>query len=611
VSQPRKPNAGPIVVDTPAVENNRGIDIDSLEVEILIICKNPAAFQQSASYLSRRGWPTTVVGNLGKAIEMVVKNSPDFVMLSCNHPNPGAHRLPALLGTMNIHVIGFAEMGDASSAAKLATMNFKNKLQGLPSGPNIQRVIRKLLREIYAPEETAGDDESLPNSTAASQSALEKAQEILKTKNKKPKQNEDEESIEMGNYKISVKKERKRLKDIRAAESGAPSGGQKFNADEKKALMALADERARGESSMMFLPTKGEEDLDSDAGAGRNFGHRHEGGQDIGSSTVSGAAGGDDPFSILQEGPQAQGEYSAVQEGAAQGKEYYAKQESLKGKEYQVRQEGLKGKDFSVVQGGVEGKDFSVSQTGPEEAYKRIQPLSVDNGGESGNKILELFGQSIEEALERSCVSGEEAVRSLNTVEVVGTLPIESPQLHGYIVMSIAFAPADVHMEVLKSFREKLNKILAKAGIQAQADEGFAITLERFEFLAWVKAEARLAFVTDHQGAQIAVSFVPTDEPVPRARESDKQDMAKIGVDQIDTERPVPFKAYLHLKRNDRLYLYLRNGRKLYEEQKKRLKSNQVKDFYIKAIDITNFKTYSAANFISRTARKFRPPRAG
>src|SRR5262249_4846629 len=133
--------------------------IDALEVEILIICKNQKQFQQTASFLSRRGWPTLIMDNLSKAIDHVVKNSPDFVMISCNHPSPGTQRLPGLLAQMNVHCIAFAEQTDSATTQKLNNSSIRNKLQGLASGPNVQRMIRKLLMDIYNPQQAQREQE--------------------------------------------------------------------------------------------------------------------------------------------------------------------------------------------------------------------------------------------------------------------------------------------------------------------------------------------------------------------------------------------------------------------------------------------------------------------
>ena len=78
-------------------EAPQDVDIDELEVEILILAKNPAPLQNAAGFLTRRGWPTNVMGNVTKAVEYIAANRPDFVLISVNHPHPTVNKLPDII----------------------------------------------------------------------------------------------------------------------------------------------------------------------------------------------------------------------------------------------------------------------------------------------------------------------------------------------------------------------------------------------------------------------------------------------------------------------------------------------------------------------------------
>jgi CheY-like chemotaxis protein len=130
--------------------NSQEIDLDNIEVEILIICKNQNALNQSSSFLTRRGWPTTVVTDIGRAVENIADKRPDFVLVSLSHPSTSIAKLPDLITqTFNIHCIGFVETTDASSSARLAQAKMRYKIQGQASGPAIHRTLRKILAERF------------------------------------------------------------------------------------------------------------------------------------------------------------------------------------------------------------------------------------------------------------------------------------------------------------------------------------------------------------------------------------------------------------------------------------------------------------------------------
>ncbi|NJL24467.1 MAG: hypothetical protein HC902_04400 [Calothrix sp. SM1_5_4] len=91
--------------------------------------------------------------------------------------------------------------------------------------------------------------------------------------------------------------------------------------------------------------------------------------------------------------------------------------------------------------------------------------------------------------------------------------------------------------------------------------------------------------------------------PIPKAREAEDSGMYGIGIDDISTDQPVTFKAYLHLRKNQKYFLYLRNGRQLQPEQKKRLKYRSIDNIYMKSVDVENLRMYLAASFLNETIR--------
>src|SRR4051794_33418497 len=104
------------MAQNPGSQQNQDIDLDDLEVVILILAKNTNTLGQAANFLTRRGWPTTVMSNISTALEYVADKKPDFVLVSFNHPNPAIFKLPELIiQTFNLSCVGFIENMDAPS----------------------------------------------------------------------------------------------------------------------------------------------------------------------------------------------------------------------------------------------------------------------------------------------------------------------------------------------------------------------------------------------------------------------------------------------------------------------------------------------------------------
>lgn len=651
------------------------VDIDALQVDILIICKNPAAFQQSASFLSRRGWPTTVIGNLSKAIDFIVKNSPDFVLISCNHPNPGTARLPSLLTTaMKAQVIAFIEQSDPQSVAKLTNSNFKNKLQGQPSGPKIQRMVRRLLMETFG-QKTENEEESI---------SLLGSDENLNAPSK-PKRgprdvlNEEEtEEIRQRTKAgpLAAKSERKRLKDLQPATTPEHPSDKPVDYTEaigKNALMELANQSAaKGESGMIFLPTKGDEPVGEEDIAYthdeqdrpedlRNKSERAEqknpdflqkgrSSEPTGLTYTEKTRAKDQSSFAHQEGEKAP-DLFAQQQGPQSERSFSAHQENAKSRDHRAVQEGPESNEFSALQeafakelsianpnlnavstealsDGEDPLEREIGGVSPSNASRlRSQPASLDVGAREDSSSLRKMavqGQApralestsamereVERALKETCSEMVSDPKELSWLNMVVVLPIDSVDLHGYLVIGMAKVSVEKQLDFAWTLRLNLRRLLKEAGLKFQLDEALVVKLESFDFSGWIREEATWAYESQHLGSQMGVAFISTPERLTQPRESERREMFLIGVNDVDSENPISFKAYLHFDQSDRMCLYLRNGRRLSPMQKERLSVRNITDFYIKAVDINNYKAYMAGNFIRLTIKNFRLRRTG
>lgn len=630
------------------------VDVDNLEVELLIVCKNPAAFQQSASFLSRRGWPTTVVGSLAKAIEFITKSKPDFVLVSFNHPNQQVAKLPVILAqTFNLESVGFVEFADAQSTARLAASPLANKIQGLPSGPNIQRTIRKILIDRYAPTSTTGESSDQERasqndlglkkeqqSSADGNQAGPIIQSKIESKSKgvvhlkgpesahdtdsmsAPRavvdpQDHDDEAIEGGSYRMGRKKPRARLKDIN---SSASSNDEDLEKKSKKLLEMLEKSPSRGESGMIFLPSKadpeapddGIEETDHESGSSKQH-----------TALQTGAI--PEKFKAYQNGPMADKNPQIHQEGDVT-KGYQATQTSGPSREMSASMDAaIQGKD--ILQSG----ERSSPHKGPHQQSNRNQASDghASSGGllpkaphlimperrvvnlnrASGpgvNKSEGLIAKMLEDSLNRVCAGEIESI-ALDQVETVGVIPFESTDLTGYIIVSIPRGLQDQALSFLKGFQSSLESGAPK-GLPLKSDNTFLITTESYNFKEWMAAEATQSFLAYHEGYEVGVALLQVGGSLPNPKVAEKN-MATIALESISPDLPVNFKAYLHLKENNKYFLYLRNGRKLYKNQKEKLLKNKREDLYIKDVDVGNFKTYAAASAIQSSTKKYRTPK--
>lgn len=166
------------------------------EIRILIIAKNVSNFQKAAQFLTRRGWPSDVVGNVKQAVEYVVKHRPMFVMVSFSHPNANVTKLPNLLTqTFKATCIAFGENTDPKTTARLHGCRLKHIFYGVLSGPSIHMRIKKILidmenemRKAQQPKEGAHAPGPTSADAAAGPSTETPGQVIMKGRNLGPRQ---------------------------------------------------------------------------------------------------------------------------------------------------------------------------------------------------------------------------------------------------------------------------------------------------------------------------------------------------------------------------------------------------------------------------------------
>jgi hypothetical protein len=508
--------------DQSTTANPQEVDLDDIEVEVMIVAKNPKPISQASAFLSRRGWPTSAVSNLAQAIELASEKKPDFVLISLNHQNPAMPKFIELIqSTFNATVVAFVENMDAASNQKLNKSNFKYKVFGQMSGPNLHRSLRRILSEKFNiggddnKGEEAKRDQRNENESISIKGAGDKDSTIVVQMNSEPVGghsgvSESQEVLSTEKYKMG-RANRRSLKDLTASQNGGPAPAAPVSPSGK-------------ESKELAARLK---------------------------NSLFGANGLND---------SGQGVQSEI---------------------------GL---------GGGTGDPGEDSKNPAGDGEKRAGKATIVEAP----SVIE---RAVQTALERVCQPGTETPQLVRKIENVGVFPIDSPFMPGYLVLAWPNAEPRAEEAFFQLAQESLRDIFEESGVQGRVEQGFFVQIPQVDFEPWTgQAAFNLRF--RHRDRELAVAFFKLSGPMPKAQPVEGNQMYSIGVKHISTERPVTFKAYLHLKKNNKYFLYLRNGRQLQPEQQQRLEESQVKDFYMKSIDVENFRSFLAASHLTETVKK-------
>lgn len=486
-----------------ASSNSQKVDIDDIEVSILIIAKNSNRVSPASTFLNRRGWPTTVTNNLGRAIEMISDTMPDFVMVSYNYNHPALAQLPDMVvGTFNLSMIGFAELMDAQTKAKLMSAKVQYRLTGQPSGPNIQRFIRKILAERYQID--SAEDEAKKDEAKESRRELAGGVDTNDTKSSGPM------IFQKGG---ADPKKRRTLKSI--------TGNNNLSKEE----MFKAMERF---SQVLAASSEPEVEAESEVEPGE----------------------------------------ASDQWGAEWPEE-----------------------ELSLTPGTPAEEELTAAVNPPSQPLIERSPMQL--------ALEQAMGSSFQAA---------DAQQTIEMVERVAVFPVNSSTDPGYLV--VAWEGTDAEDKFLQTCHESLARAFQQNKLLGDVENGFWVQIPQIDYWQWVKSASKFFFSLAHNQSQLGTAFFSLPEGIVGPKPSEHPGMIEIAVEQIATNQPVNFKAYLRLKENDKFYLYLRNGRQLMPEQKQRLIERNIRQFSLKTVDYDNLRIFLASSFLLSTIKSSNPKAA-
>lgn len=212
------------MAETTPSQNPSEIDIDDLEISVLMLVKNRRHHEAAATFLTKRGWPTKIVSSLQTAIKIMTDEKPDFVLVSMNFPHPAVAKLaPLFTQTFKIETLLFVEAMDASTIAQI-TKEKGHKLTGGPSGPNIQRTLRRILQAKLNPQMAVVEREGLGSATEdGSWNIIQPGITGPATQSSYTFKGEDAHDFSVSQENQKFEKKKKKLSELNLAKENSPT----------------------------------------------------------------------------------------------------------------------------------------------------------------------------------------------------------------------------------------------------------------------------------------------------------------------------------------------------------------------------------------------------
>jgi hypothetical protein len=136
---------------------------------VFIIKSSARSLTTSEAFLKNRGWQVASGVSLKECLAFLMKNKPDFVLISADHKHKKIHVIPALLKqALGLYTIGISESQSSGSFKVLDQMNVDHKHNQTASGPALERLLI-LLQKKALEEKEARDSEGFTADTASHQ----------------------------------------------------------------------------------------------------------------------------------------------------------------------------------------------------------------------------------------------------------------------------------------------------------------------------------------------------------------------------------------------------------------------------------------------------------
>ncbi|MGZ3723847.1 MAG: hypothetical protein ACXVA9_12980, partial [Bdellovibrionales bacterium] len=517
---------------------------------------------------------------------------------SFNHPSPAAMRLPEIIAqTFNLVCVGFVEGTDTASISKLNTIKMRYKIFGTPSGPNFHRGIRRILAEKFnikieeRPQEEKAKREAnvtVRGSKAGDSAAVVQKSESGGTQNRGP-------VIISGKTpggSDSVKQSGMGYKPDHSSNDGKAgdttgNNGPIISSGPESSGMNSAMQAGNGAGTDNSVMQEG------DGSAAKNSIMQEGGGAaEAMGAAQDGSPGGKDTGSVIQLGQ----DYEKPGQTATGGK-----RKKLK---------ALTASETSRDAGGnlLFGENLDPNLPVPEavpapDLVGMLKKSLFDNEPEESTPQT-LMEKAVENALTQICQRNPDIQPvALKMVTKIGVFPIDSAVIPGYLVIALEHAAAEDQKRFLRNCENTLRGSFESMGVAGKIESGFWLDVPQVPFEQWAQNAGTFNFKMNHLGHEVGVSYFQTEKPLTKPKLSKEKGMYVVGLADISTDEPVTFKAYLHLKENDKFYLYLRNGRQLQPEQKQRLEANEVSEVFMKTVDLENLRMFLAAAYLKDTIR--------
>lgn len=603
---------------------------------VLILKVSNTSMVAPEGYLKNRKWRVASTTNLKEALGFLAQKSPQYILIPVDHPNKKTLSLLQLIKQAfpKTRIIPYADKSSSPATRSLQELNMEYNLYPPVSGPAIQRLILKIVK----------DDETRASIDTGEANFGEKSSEnsgdgVLKFKGEHGASGNPSMSFEQARDALSrmIQSDSDDGSQIGiqgAVQQGSASGEFSF---QQQGIAPGKDHSANQQGTPQGLDySANETGPNSNEFSQTQKGHGAKG-LDYSENQEGPAAG---EFSIGQSKKKSPGgpEYSNDEESTKESASYRKKAKPTPHLEYSdsdddsnpnASSSSTKAKGSTEIQGISEDDDLwqKASEESANSSSKRrdglVAPIMESEYSPKKKKVHrivsdyqneDLSNHSIivrgtQEALNKSStIKGSLEDTELNPIENsshVACILVESQRYRGYLVCALG-KNKKVDKEFINSVQKSLFQFLKSQGENLNDKKDVLhLSLTEVDFEPWALSQADFLRKSIHGDDEVAIAFFPTPLSDPELEESASKQMLQLSLDELKEDTKVEFDLYIYMPENKKYLLYTPQGMTFYTDQKGRLKDKGVRHMHLKKDSAPQVKKYRAQNFLNEKINEF------
>lgn len=546
-------------VKDPTVETKR---------QLIILKAKPTSLKSAEAFLRNRSWDLLTTTEVKKSLPAILAGKASYILLTVEHANANVMKLPQVINqNLKIPIIYFAEGLSPHGPALLNKLAYPYVIYPPVSGPAIERMILKYERDeknrLESLDASAKTDHQFSDSTPVDQT-----------------------------YRINAAREEM------AKVFGGEGGSDMDFFSHQKGVSGSFDTNQAGSGNLAHS-TKEQGITNQNLHSARESALGSSGQANALSSAHSVRnTGSDDPKSVGADVRAfLNGEGDKTAPTFADDKSVFAKKSSGK----------------NIIVGLDKPKVKKEAEVTPQAARGNFQissdSKSVVLPGQGTVKSDSIMIQGAQHALETVVRDPTEASHALGISTDLHCFFVETAKFRGYVLVAYA-SNKDLAKQFKDDLRKTFMKFIRASGLAIEIRDWADVTILEVDFEDWSLKESEFLVKSVHEGAEVAVTFFPTDETHRSVEISPDGKMLAVPLEDIEVGVPLDFDLFLYMPTNNKYFHYTKRNGQISQSQKDRLLKSKMNNLHVLPDARANVSKYRTTKFLNSKIKDHKKSKA-